>query len=90
MPRLLTLPIAMFFAAGLLAQQSSTGSYRVLKTIQLGGPGTFDTTFADTAARRLYIPRKNPGRIDIFDLDTADSTFNSSSPLYESGSVCSR
>jgi DNA-binding beta-propeller fold protein YncE len=70
MLRLLTLPIAMFFTACLFAQQSSTGPYRVMKTVQLGGPGTFDTTFADTVARRLYIPRKNPARIEVFDLDT--------------------
>ena len=32
------------------------GDYRVTKTVKVGGPGTFDTVFADTAGRRLYIP----------------------------------
>lgn len=55
----------------LLAQQSpASGPYKVAKTIQLGGAGTFDTACADVDARRLYIPRKNPGRISVFDLDT--------------------
>src|ERR1019366_3626407 len=50
--------------------QQPGGPYKVLKTVQLGGAGTFDTAFADVPSRRLYIPRKNPGRITVFDLDT--------------------
>jgi hypothetical protein len=48
------------------------GPYRVTKTVKVGGTGTFDTAFADIGARRLYIPRKNPGRITVFDLDTLE------------------
>lgn len=48
------------------------GPYRVLKIVNVGGAGTFDTAFADIAARRLYIPRKNPARITVFDLDTLE------------------
>jgi DNA-binding beta-propeller fold protein YncE len=38
----------------------------------LGGSGTFDTACADVAQRKLYIPRKNPGRITVFNLDTLE------------------
>ncbi len=52
-----------------VAQQ--TGPYRVLQTAKAGGDGGFDYVYADSAARRLYIPRLGPaGRIAVFDLDT--------------------
>lgn len=64
-------------AAGILltclAQLSSAqGPYKLVKTVKIGGPGTFDTALADTAGRKLYIPRKNPGRIMVFNLDTLE------------------
>jgi len=59
------------FALAALAQKTD-GPYRVSKTVKVGGVGTFDTVFADTVGRRLYIPRKNPGRITVFDLDTLE------------------
>jgi len=40
--------------------------------VKVGGEGTFDTAFADVKARRLYIPRKNPGRITVFNPDTLE------------------
>src|ERR1700731_1886028 len=46
--------------------------YHVSKTVKVGGVGTFDTVLADTAGRRLYIPRKGPGRITVFNLDTLE------------------
>jgi hypothetical protein len=62
--------IALLFA---LAQNTpAEGPYRVLETVKVGGEGTFDTAFADTAGRRLYIPRKGPGRITVFNLDTLE------------------
>jgi DNA-binding beta-propeller fold protein YncE len=62
--------IALLFP---LAQSTpAEGPYRVLKTVKVGGEGTFDTAFADTAGRRLYIPRKGPGRITVFNLDTLE------------------
>src|SRR5579864_2507186 len=52
-----------------LAQQ---GPYKVLKNTKVGGEGGFDYVYADSAGRRLYVPR--PGaptsRISVFDLDT--------------------
>jgi DNA-binding beta-propeller fold protein YncE len=60
----------MFFC---LAQNTpAEGPYRLLKTVRVGGQGTFDTAFADNVGRRLYIPRKGPGRITVFNLDTLD------------------
>ena len=52
--------------------QTGGGPYKVSKTVKVGGAGTFDTVLADTAGRRLYIPRKSPGRITVFNLDTLE------------------
>lgn len=51
------------------------GPYKVLKTAKVGGAGGFDYVYADSAGRRLYIPRTgNPGaRITVFNLDTLES-----------------
>ncbi len=50
------------------------GPYKVLKTAKVGGAGGFDYVYADSAGRRLYIPRTgNPGaRITVFNLDTLE------------------
>jgi len=62
--------MAMLAGTGLAQQEA--GPYRVSKTVKVGGVGTFDTVLADTVGRRLYIPRKGPGRITVFDLDTLE------------------
>src|SRR5580700_12220942 len=70
------------------AQQPSSGPYKVLKTARVGGEGGWDYIYADTAGRRLYIPRGAtravaatdaapalpavPARLTIFDLDTLE------------------
>jgi DNA-binding beta-propeller fold protein YncE len=65
---------AMLASLGLARQGSSTGPYKVLKTVKVGGEGGFDYVFADSAGRRLYTPRNGPaGRISVFDLDTLTS-----------------
>jgi DNA-binding beta-propeller fold protein YncE len=71
---------ATVFASAALAQQ--TGPYKVLKTARVGGEGGWDYIFADSAGRRLYIPRgATPAtdtapavavRLTIFDLDTLE------------------
>jgi DNA-binding beta-propeller fold protein YncE len=48
------------------------GPYKVSKIVKIGGEGTFDTAFADIEGRRLYIPRKGPGRITVFNLNTLE------------------
>ncbi len=56
-----------------LAQQP--GPYSVLKTVKVGGNGSFDYVYADSAGRRLYVPRPgNPNpRIAVYNLDTLDA-----------------
>lgn len=45
--------------------------YTVLKTISPPGTGGYDYVFADSVAKRLYIPRTGDnGRIDVYDTDT--------------------
>ena len=76
MPRRL-LAVAAFALAAFA--QDSTGPYRVLKTVKVGGLGGFDYIQADPGGRRLYIPRgavqgdhPMPGRVTIFNLDTLE------------------
>jgi DNA-binding beta-propeller fold protein YncE len=64
--------IAMSAFMGLAEKAPTDGPYRVLNTVKVGGAGTFDTVLADTVGRRLYIPRKGPGRITVFNLDTLE------------------
>lgn len=64
-----TAGIAISAFIGLAQKPPANGPYRVLKTVKLGGPGTFDTACADILERKLYIPRKNPGRITVFNLE---------------------
>ncbi len=60
---------------GLLAQDAgSSGPYKVLKTVKTGGDGGFDYVYADSAGRRLYIPRSGAtARISVFNLDTLEA-----------------
>jgi DNA-binding beta-propeller fold protein YncE len=60
-----------------VAQQS--GPYQVLKRAKVGGEGGWDYIYADSAGRRLYIPRRGtpqtpdvPTRLSIYNLDTLD------------------
>jgi hypothetical protein len=48
--------IAMAMAVG-SARQPASGPYKVIKTARVGGEGGWDYIFADSGARRLYIPR---------------------------------
>ncbi|MGH7002272.1 MAG: YncE family protein, partial [Stellaceae bacterium] len=70
----------------LAAQVPAGGPYKVLNKFNVGGEGGWDYIYADTAGRRLYIPRgatrvvpatattpavpASGARITIFDLDT--------------------
>src|SRR5579859_7915329 len=81
----LAVAIAAFAPIG-LAQPA--GPYKVLKRARVGGEGGWDYIYADTAGRRLYIPRGAapavaatdkapalpavPARLTIFDLDTLE------------------
>jgi DNA-binding beta-propeller fold protein YncE len=60
-------------ASIVLAQQSATGPYKVLKTAKVGGAGGFDYVFADSDGRRLYIARTGAApRVTVFNLDTLE------------------
>jgi DNA-binding beta-propeller fold protein YncE len=66
--------------------RAQDGQYKVLKTARVGGEGGWDYLYADTAGRKLYIPRgavrampatdttpateEQPPRLTVFDLDT--------------------
>jgi DNA-binding beta-propeller fold protein YncE len=62
--------LMIWLAFGLPESAMAQGTYKVSRVVKIGGEGTFDTSFADVRGRRLYIPRKNPGRITVFNLDT--------------------
>ncbi len=73
----LAIAAALAVVAGIgLAQQA--GPYKVLKAAKVGGTGGFDYIYADSAGRRLYIPRgadnnatpPAPARVMVFDLDS--------------------
>lgn len=54
-----------------LAQQGSTGPYRVVKTAKVGGAGGYDYVYADANARRLYIARSGrEPKMTVYNLDT--------------------
>ena len=74
------LRLALVLAAGIAvlaslgsAQQAPTGGpYKVLKTAKVGGDGGFDYIFADVEGRRLYIPRRAPTGLSVFNLDSLE------------------
>jgi hypothetical protein len=64
--------VVLAFASVATAQQPSD-PYKVLKTAKAGGDGGYDYIFADSKARRLYIPRGGEsGQLTIFNLDTLE------------------
>jgi DNA-binding beta-propeller fold protein YncE len=67
--------IGVIAAAALSAVigMAAGGVYKILKTAQVGGAGGFDYVYADSAGRRLYVPRSGtPGRVTVYDLDSLD------------------
>jgi len=78
--------IATLLIAAPLLAHSQNGPYKVLKSERVGGEGGWDYIYADSAGRRLYIPRGAvratpatdtssatealPPRLTVFDLDT--------------------
>lgn len=63
--------LALITGIGRAQTAQMSGSYKVIKTVKVGGTGGFDYVFADTAGRKLYVPRTGQdGRITVFNLDT--------------------
>ena len=49
------------------------GPYKIVKKAKVGGEGGFDYIYADSAGRRLYIPRTGQTpRVTVFNLDTLE------------------
>ena len=65
---LFILAAAFLTSALSLAAAGANSPYKVVNSARVGGTGGFDYVFADSAARRLYIPRSD--RVTVFDLDT--------------------
>src|SRR6516164_7065801 len=64
---------ALLFLVPMFAVLAQSGPYKILKTAKVGGAGGFDYVYADSAGRRLYIPRTGPTpRVTIFNLDTLE------------------
>jgi hypothetical protein len=54
-----------------IAVLALAADYKVTKTAKVGGAGGFDYVYADSAGRKLYVPRSgNPGRVAVYNLDT--------------------
>jgi hypothetical protein len=53
---------------------AQSGPYKIIKTAKVGGAGGFDYVYADSAGRRLYIPRSGAtgARVSVFNLDTIE------------------
>jgi DNA-binding beta-propeller fold protein YncE len=65
------LTVSLLFCNASRAQQEDPNSYKVIKSVRVGGEGGFDYLSADVEARRLYVPRNGPaGRLTVWDLDT--------------------
>src|SRR5690348_14770941 len=71
----LVLGVAIVLCASIgLARQASSGPYKVLKTVKVGGEGGFDYISCDPDARRLYVPRSgDKGHLSVYNLDTLES-----------------
>jgi DNA-binding beta-propeller fold protein YncE len=68
--RRIALVMAMAAAIAPMAAMAE-GPYKVLNTAKVGGEGGFDYVYADSAERKLYIPRLGAeGKITVFNLDT--------------------
>jgi hypothetical protein len=67
--------MAMLSSLGSAQSAATAGPYKVLKTAKVGGEGGYDYIFADSEARRLYIPRggQTGGQVMVFNLDTLES-----------------
>src|SRR5579862_5963335 len=63
--------LALFTLIAFAQQAPTSGPYKLLKTVKVGGEGGFDYVNADESDRRLYVARRGVGaRITVFNLDT--------------------
>src|SRR5690349_21446315 len=70
---LIGLAISAAASIGLAQHDASSGPYKMLKKLKIGGEGGFDYISADVEGRRLYVPRNGPmGQLMVFNLDTLE------------------
>ena len=65
------LSVALIFAVAIFSpvvRADDAGPYKLLKSVTVGGAGTWDYVAVDSVNRRLYIPRAS--RVDVFDADS--------------------
>ena len=68
----------LLITAFAIASAQDGGPYKVLKRARVGGEGGWDYIYADSAGRRLYIPRRGAPesgietRLSIYNLDTLE------------------
>jgi hypothetical protein len=68
---LLVLGVSFAASTGLAQHDASSGPYKVLNKVKIGGEGGFDYINADVENRRLYVPRSGAmGQVTVFNLDT--------------------
>ncbi|MDB5301769.1 MAG: hypothetical protein JWO87_3432 [Phycisphaerales bacterium] len=67
--------VGLLASFGFSEQASTHQPYKLVKTVKVGGEGGWDYVYADSAGRRLYIPRtgRGSGRVTVFDLDSLKS-----------------
>ncbi len=65
----LPLTLAILGAISLIAQD---GLYKIIKTAKVGGDGRFDYVYADNDGRKLYVARRGPDRVSVYNLDTLE------------------
>ena len=63
--------VSVLLAFAAMVASAGLAQYKIIKTAKVGGAGGFDYVYADSAGRRLYVPRSGQGaRVSVFDLDT--------------------
>jgi DNA-binding beta-propeller fold protein YncE len=68
----LTLGIAAAAFLGTFSGFAQDGPYKILKSAKVGGDGRFDYVYADDAGRKLYVARRGPDRVSVYNLDTVE------------------
>ena len=81
MRRFVLIEVCVLMALPLAVQAQQADAYKVLKMARVGGEGGWDYIYADSAGRRLYIPRRGSPqatppvetRLSVYNLDTLES-----------------
>src|SRR5579871_246992 len=82
MRRLVLLMIAAIIALAWMAEAQQSGPYQVLKRARVGGEGGWDYIYADTAGRRLYIPRRGSPEVAATDTTPASAAVTTRTTVF--------